>query len=347
MSARLLAHAKADDPQEQERSLVIERVLITGAAGFIGSHLADRCIDQGWDVDGVDAFTDYYDESVKRRNIDAALDRGLRLIEGDLIDVDLAALLEGVDAVFHLAAQPGVRTSWDAFELYSRRNVDATQRLLHAAVDVPLQRFVVASSSSVYGDAETMPTAEEATPRPISPYGMTKVATEHLARIYLRNFGVPTVCLRYFTVYGPRQRPDMAFNRLIACALSEREFQIYGDGEQTRDFTFVADAVSATLAAGLRGRPGSVYNIGGSAVRSMNSVLETLEAMLGRPVDRGYRPSQAGDARNTTADIRRAREELGYAPAANFEDGLAAQLEWQQAELTEFGLVRSATPPSG
>jgi nucleoside-diphosphate-sugar epimerase len=311
-------------------------VLVTGAAGFIGSHLLERCRSLGWHVTALDSFTDYYPGALKRENLRGiAEDPGCTLIEGDLLDVDLASILEGVAIVFHLAGQPGVRASWDEFERYTTLNVNATQRLLFEAASKPsLERLVIASTSSVYGDAETLPTSEDVTPRPVSPYGVTKVAVEHLARIYWRNFGVPTVCLRYFTVYGPRQRPDMAFNRLIGRVLAGQPFEVFGDGNQTRDFTFVADAVSGTIAAGRYGVPGTAYNIGGGSRRSLNSVFETLGVLLGKRVELKYGDRQFGDARNTGADIRRARCDLGFEPSFDFEVGLKAQLEWQDAMVT-------------
>lgn len=319
-------------------NLTEKSVLITGGAGFIGSHLAERCLERGWRVTAVDAFTDYYGEELKRRNVAQALeDPRYDLIEGDLLELDVQDLLHRATVVFHLAAQPGVRISWDQFQLYVRQNMTATQKLLEAAQHAPLERFVVASSSSVYGDAEHLPTREDAAPRPVSPYGVTKVATEHLAHVYWCNFGVPAVCLRYFTVYGPRQRPDMAFYRLISQALEGVPFEVYGDGEQTRDFTFVADAVTGTLAAAECGRPGTAYNIGGGSRRSMNDVLETLSSLLGRPVDRVYREPQRGDARDTGADIARARLELGFEPSYAFPAGLESQLHWQQSLAESAG----------
>jgi nucleoside-diphosphate-sugar epimerase len=307
-------------------------VLITGAAGFIGSHLAERCLERGWRVVAIDAFTDYYDERLKRRNLaDALAHPSYDLVEGDLLELDLDGLLTGVSRVFHLAAQPGVRIGWDQFDLYTRQNVTVTQRLLDAARSASLERFVIASSSSVYGDAETLPTGEDMLLLPVSPYGVTKVATEQLAHVYWRNFGVPAICLRYFTVYGPRQRPDMAFNRLISQAMNGKPFEVFGDGEQTRDFTFVGDTVAGTLAASEHGRPGAAYNIGGGSPRSMNSVLESVSSLLGRRVERVYRETQRGDARDTAADISRARRELGFEPSSDFQSGLESQLEWQQA----------------
>lgn len=310
-------------------------VLITGAAGFIGSHLVERCLSLGWRVTAVDSFTDYYPEPIKRQNLAEAANHPLcAIIEGDLLSLDLAALLDGVAIVFHLAAQPGVRASWDQFRRYTTLNVNATQRLLHAASNASLERFVLASTSSVYGDAEALPTPEDLAPRPVSPYGVTKLAAEHLARVYWRNFGVPAVCLRYFTVYGPRQRPDMAFNRVIARALSGEPFEVFGDGNQTRDFTFVADAVSGTLAAAEHGLPGSAYNIGGGSRRSLNSVFATLGELLGSRLELRYAHRQPGDARNTAADIRRARHDLGFEPSFAFDVGLKAQLDWQDATVT-------------
>ena len=306
-------------------------VLVTGAAGFVGSHLAERCLRLGWPVIGIDSFSDFYAEPVKRANVAAAAeDPEYTLIEGDLLDLDLVPLMADVSFVFHLAAQPGVRPSWDSFALYTRMNVDATQRLLQAAREVSVERVVLASSSSVYGDAESFPTCEDVTPRPVSPYGVTKVATEHLANLYWRNFGVPTVCLRYFTVFGPRQRPDMAFNRLIECALTGRPFKVFGDGNQTRDFTYVADVVTATVAAAHCGVRGATYNIGGGSTRTMNSVFETLGELMGTPVGLCYEDRQPGDARDTAANIARARADLGFEPSVEFSAAIAAQLDWQR-----------------
>jgi UDP-glucose 4-epimerase len=319
-----------------QQSLSEQSVLITGAAGFIGSHLAEQCLERGCRVTGLDAFTDYYSESLKRRNIETALRHpAYRLVEGDLLQLDIDALLEDVSIVFHLAAQPGVRISWDQFDVYARLNVMATQRLLHTARGRELDRVVIASSSSVYGDAEMLPTREDVLPRPVSPYGVTKVAAEHLAQVYWRNFGVPCVCLRYFTVYGPRQRPDMGFHRLLVRALADEPFEVYGDGEQTRDFTFVADAVAGTLAAAERGTEGASYNLGGGSRRSLKSVLDLLEGLLDRPVARVYRDSQPGDARDTAADIGLAGRDLGYRPSFDFSQGLEAQLNWQRDMSTD------------
>lgn len=284
----------------------------------------------------IDAFTDYYSVARKRGNIAAAMEHPeFTLIEGSLLDIDLAPILDEVNLVFHLAAQPGVRTSWKDFDIYSSRNVGATQRLLHAAMGRPVEQVVLASSSSVYGDSETLPTRESATLRPVSPYGITKVATEHLARVYWRSFDVPTVCLRYFTVYGPRQRPDMAFNRVIRAALNEEPFKVFGDGNQTRDFTYVTDAVDGTIAAAVSAPPGAVYNIGGGSRRSMNSVFTTLGELLEVPVQLTFRDREPGDARHTAADISRAREDLGFEPSFEFADGLRLQLEWQRDAIVQ------------
>ena len=280
----------------------------------------------------MDALTDYYEPELKRQNLQSAADHGdFVFVEGDLLDLDLVGLLAGATLVFHLAAQPGVRDSWDEFDRYTRDNIEVTQRLLDAARARPLKRVVLASSSSIYGDAATFPTTEEVRPRPVSPYGVTKLAAEHLADVYWRNFAVPTVILRYFTVYGPRQRPDMAFRRLIDCALADEPFRMFGDGEQTRDFTFVGDAVAATVAAALEGTPGRTYNIGGGSPRTMNEVLSDLGAVLGRTVARQYVQRQVGDARDTAADVSRARREIGFAPRSCLREGLMAQLEWQRA----------------
>lgn len=305
---------------------------VTGVAGFIGSHLAERLSADGHRVIGIDCFTNYYPRAIKEQNL-AVLRQQPRFtfVEDDLLRADLPVLMNGVDWVFHLAAQAGVRASWGkSFEVYTQNNIWATQRLLEAARGARVQKFVFASSSSIYGDAETFPTREDVTPQPISPYGVTKLACEHLARLYWRNYGVPTVGLRYFTVYGPRQRPDMAFHKFIRAALEDREIVIYGDGEQTRDFTFVADAVEGTVLAALRGEAGAVYNLGGGARVSVNAVLRELERIIGKRVRVRYDAPQAGDVRHTSADCTRAANDLGYAPRVMLAKGLRAEVEWLQ-----------------
>ena len=282
-------------------------VLITGVAGFIGSHLAERLVDSGESVVGTDGFTTYYDPALKRRNIqDLTRSERFRLVEGNLRELALSDLLAGVDVVYHLAGQPGVRRSWGReFEVYLNENLLATQLLLEAVRDIGVRRFVFASSSSVYGDAERLPTHESDTPRPVSPYGVTKLAGEHLCHLYFSRFGVPTVPLRYFTVFGPRQRPDMAFTRFIEAATESREIEIFGDGLQSRDFTYVDDAVSATIAAADGGRPGEAYNIAGGAQATVLEVIEILGELLGRGLPVRHLPPVPGDARHTGGDTAR------------------------------------------
>ncbi len=310
------------------------RSLVTGVAGFIGSHLAERLLGEGREVVGIDSFSDYYPRAAKEANL-APLRTlsGFELVEGDLNAVDLAALLAGVDTVFHQAGQPGVRASWGrSFDAYVAANVLATQRLLEAALQLerPLQRFVYATSSSVYGDAPQLPASESTRPQPISPYGVTKLAAEHLCLLYAR-LGLATLSLRYFTVYGPRQRPDMAFHRFIRAGLEGSDIVINGDGEQSRDFTYVGDIVDANLAAA--GAPadrvvGKVYNLGGGSRVTVNEVVALIEETLGRPVGRRYVPAQPGDARHTFADCSAAAADLGFQPRVALPDGLRAEVDW-------------------
>ena len=315
-----------------------KRCLITGVAGFIGSHLAEALTAEGHEVLGLDSFADYYAREVKESNLSGLKDEAaFEFVEGDLAGIDLGGLLRGVDWVFHQAAQAGVRASWgDSFRTYTDNNILGAQRLLEAvrqagsAGNGKVSRIVYASSSSIYGEAEEARTPEDATPRPISPYGVSKLAAEHLGHLYWKQFGLPVVSLRYFTVYGPRQRPDMAFNRFIDALLSGEEIRIYGDGEQTRDFTYVSDAVAANLAAAERGRNGTVYNIGGGERASVNRVVEILEEVSGRRVKRSHHDLQAGDVRHTWADVSRAERELGFAPRVSLRDGIQRQYEWQE-----------------
>jgi UDP-glucose 4-epimerase len=313
------------------------KALVTGAAGFIGSHLTSRLLDRGAEVVGVDAFTDYYSREIKEENLDVnRRRRGFAFVEGDLLTADLAGLLDGATHVFHLAAQAGVRKSWGRdFAVYTANNVDATQRLLEAVRDRPIERLVYASSSSVYGDSVPMPMREDAALHPLSPYGVTKLAAEHLCQLYQVNHGVPAVSLRFFTVYGPRQRPDMAFHRFIRASLTGQPITLYGDGEQTRDFTFVDDIVAAMVAAGGQGRPGAVYNIGGGSRVSVNDVLDRLARVTGRQVDIRREPAQKGDMRDTFADTSRARAELGFQPSVALTDGLRAESAWLASRLAQ------------
>jgi UDP-glucose 4-epimerase len=309
------------------------KAIVTGAAGFIGSHLSTALLEAGASVTGIDCFTDYYPRALKEANLAGIRGRpGFSFVEGALQDIDIKGLLPGVTHVFHLAGQAGVRKSWGRnFDVYTKDNVEATQRLLEALAGVPIEKYVYASSSSVYGDGVPLPMSEDAHLQPLSPYGVTKLAAEHLGNLYCANHGVPVVSLRYFTVYGPRQRPDMAFRRFFTAATQRTAITVYGDGEQTRDFTFVSDIVAANLAAAERGRPGSVYNIGGGSRVTLNHVLELIGRITGTPVTVQREPAQKGDMRHTYADTSRARRDLGFAPRVSLENGL----EQQYRSLTE------------
>ena len=305
-------------------------VVVTGAAGFVGSHLCERLLADGHEVVGVDSFSDYYSRDIKRRNLEAALaNPRFRLEETDVVEADLGRILKDARTVFHLAGQDGIQPSWGGqFDRYVHDNVVATQRLLEALRDSPLDRFVFASSSSVYGEAEMFPTRENALPRPVSPFGMTKLAAEHLVFVYMRNFGIPVTSLRYFTVYGPRQRPDMAFSLFMHALVEGHEIEIFGDGEQTREYTYVSDIVDGTVKAATADVVGQVVNLGGGSRVTVNRVLATLEDVSGMKARRRMLPAAPGDPRHTGASINLARERLGWEPRVSLREGLARQWEW-------------------
>lgn len=311
--------------------------LVTGAAGFIGSHLVEQLVRSGHTVIGVDGFTDSYARARKERNLDPVRSDGhFTLCESTLADADWPRLLRGVTHVFHLAGQPGVRKSWGReFHVYTVNNVEGTQILLEACREHPIERFVYASSSSVYGDDVPLPMTEDVRPQPVSPYGVTKLAAEQLCHLYHANYGVPTVSVRYFTVYGPRQRPDMGFYRFFTAVMRGEPIPVFGDGHQTRDFTFVSDAVSATMTAGVQGGLGAVYNIGGGSRVELLDAFELIRKVTGCAVRLQMLEAQAGDMRDTYADTSRARRELGFAPAVTLEQGLRAQFQW----MTDAGLL--------
>jgi UDP-glucuronate 4-epimerase len=303
-------------------------VVVTGTAGFIGSHLATRLLADGADVVGIDCLTPYYDGTLKRANLAPLLDHArFRWMNLDLAVDDVSAAVAGASCVYHLAGQPGVRSSWGQdFQYYVRNNVVATQRLLEAMRD-STSRLVFASSSSVYGEAAHYPTHEDMLPGPISPYGVTKLCSEQLVMAYRRSIGLDGRCVRYFTVYGPRQRPDMAFTKFIAAARRGDPIDVYGDGEQVRDFTFVADAVDATIRAGAVDDPGeAIFNVGGGSQVTVLGVLGLLGDILGAPVKIRQLPAQPGDVRVTGADLRRSASVLGWGPAVSLADGLRAQV---------------------
>jgi len=309
------------------------RAVVTGGAGFIGSTLVERLLGEGHDVTIVDSLTDYYDPAVKRRNLDTiGIDR-VQVLEADLATAELDPIFDGAEVVWHLAGQPGVRLSWDGFGTYVSANVVATQRVLESAKRVGTGRIVYASSSSVYGNAERYPTLESDRPEPFSPYGVTKLAAEHLCVLYSANFGVPTVSLRYFTVYGPRQRPDMATHRLIECALDQRPFPLFGDGSQERAFTFVQDVVDATFRAGVTPdvAPGSVFNVSGRFSCTLSQLIDLVGKTVGAPVPLDRRPAEAGDATKTGGSTERIEAALGWSATTSLEDGVAAQVAWHRS----------------
>ncbi len=323
------------DESTSNGSRRVSRYVVTGAAGFIGSHLCEALLRRGDQVVGVDCFTPYYPRRLKEGNL-----ARLRVFSGfsfhaiDLSEVSLGPLLVGVDGIFHFAAQPGVRGSWGApFEVYSRHNIVATQRVLEAASSADI-KVVFVSSSSIYGSVDVFPTPEDVVPKPLSPYGVTKLACEHLAGAYTRSSGLRVVALRYFTVFGPRQRPDMAIARIVRDLLLGQPFELYGSGTQSRDFTFVSDAVEAALLAMDDAPAGAVYNVGGGTEASLNAVIETLEELSGRKLVLERQAAATGDPRRTSADTARIREELGWVPRVSLEEGVAAHLDWAATQLS-------------
>jgi UDP-glucuronate 4-epimerase len=299
------------------------RTLVTGAAGFIGSHLAEALAAAGHEVSGIDAFTDYYDVELKEENARRLDVRRLDLAEDELD-------FSGVDVVFHLAGRPGVQSFGGVFPDYLRSNVLASQRVFEAAARDGA-RVVFASSSSVYGAAERFPTPEDTEPRPLSPYGITKLACEHLGAAYAREFGLDLVVLRYFNAFGPRQRPDMAFTRIVNALAAGTGFEVYGDGDQSRGWTYVSDIVDGTIRAAERGS--GTYNVGGALEASLNGTIALLERISGRTLEVTHRPAVAGDQRRTSADTTRIEQELGWEPSVSLEAGLRAQWEWASSRV--------------
>ena len=306
------------------------RIVVTGAAGFIGSWLSEALLTEGHEVVGIDCLTDYYPPEIKRRNLAVSLQsERFSFLEQNLLEADLQGILQEADVVFHQAAQAGVRASWGgSFKIYSDNNILATQRLLEAAKDAKLEKILYASSSSVYGDARKIPVCEDDPLHPLSPYGVTKLAAESLCYLYHKNFGLPVVSLRYFTVFGPRQRPDMAFHKFIKAILRDEPLPVFGTGQQTRDFTYIEDAVHANLLAMEKGQEGVVYNIGGGARISLNQTIAALEEIAGKKAIRSESAVQKGDVLHTWADTSLAQEELGFKPQFDFREGLRREFEW-------------------
>lgn len=313
----------------------MKKVAVTGAAGFIGSHLCERLLGEGYTVVGIDCFTDYYSPERKRGHLAGALAHEcFTLVEQDINTCNLITLLDGASCVFHLAAQAGVRGSWGKdFSHYVESNILATQKILEALKVLGSVKLIHSSSSSVYGEAKVLPMGEDGQLKPVSPYGATKLSAEHLCELYRINFGVRYTSLRYFTVYGPRQRPDMAFSRFITAGLQDRPIEIYGDGTQTRDFTYVADAVEANLLAFRYDGARCIFNIGGGSRVSIREVLKAVERGLGGPLDVRYLERAKGDVRDTWADTSRAHSELGFTPETPLEEGLLREIDWYREQL--------------
>jgi len=305
----------------------MKKALVTGCAGFIGSHLVDKLLEQGYEIIGIDCFTDYYPREIKEANIANALNRkNFEFMEQDILEIDMGEFPD-VDYIFHLAAQAGVRASWGkSFEIYTRNNIEVTQKLLEFYKDRKIKKFVYASSSSVYGDAE-LPMREDSLLKPVSPYGVTKLAGENLCYLYWKNYNVPTVSLRYFTVYGPRQRPDMAIHKFVKAILNEEEITVFGDGTQTRDFTYVDDVVEANLLAAEKDLAGGVFNVGGGSRVSVNELIKLLEEITVKKARINYIEKQKGDVRDTLADTGKISG-MGWKPKVKIEKGLKRFVEW-------------------
>ena len=313
------------------------RCLVSGVAGFIGSHLAERLVRDGQEVIGIDCFLDYYPREVKEENL-AGLKKSpnFHFQEANLLELDLPALVQKTDFIFHLAAQAGVRASWgESFSIYTENNIRATQRLLESCKGQKVSKFILASSSSVYGDAEEMPTSENSAPKPVSPYGLSKLACEHLCYLYWKNHKIPYLALRYFTVYGPRQRPDMAFHKFLRSALHGKEIEIYGDGNQTRDFTYISDIINATVKSISTDAVAESVNLGGGSPATIWQVLNIIEEITGKRVRLRHIEEQKGDVRHTCADITKAQRILGYAPQVRLGEGLRKQLLWQKGGMLD------------
>jgi len=308
------------------------KAIVTGAAGFIGSNLCQKLLADGFSVTGIDSFTDFYPRWIKERNISPLrVHNEFEFLDQDLDDLDTVGILEGADCVFHLAAQAGVRASWGRnFDIYLKNNIRVTQKLLEASKGLPLKKFIYASSSSVYGLTPTLPMLETNPVQPLSPYGVSKLAAEQLCFLYHKNFGVPAMSLRFFTVYGPSQRPDMAFHKFFKALAEDREIAVFGDGQQTRDFTFVDDIVQASLAALVSGKPGETYNVGGGHRKKLADVIRLMEDISRMKARVLWTEKQKGDVPDTWADIRKARQDLGYSPKTRLDEGLEQEWRWIQ-----------------
>lgn len=317
----------------------MDTAIVTGAAGFIGSHLAEKLLEEKIKVIGIDCFTDYYSKKIKENNISHLLkNENFTFIEQDLKNLDLLPIFQKSSYLFHLAAQPGVRASWGkTFQTYVQENILVTQKILEfAKMTGSFKKIVLASSSSVYGNQSGLMSEDTTVLKPLSPYGVTKLASENLGTVYAENFGLPVNSLRFFTVYGPRQRPDMAFNNFIKNGLSNKKIKIFGDGEQSRDFTFISDIVDANLLASKSEISGEIFNVGGGHIVTINHVLKELSNLLNKELDIQYVESQPGDVKHTSADISKAKSKLDYAPKIQIAEGLRKEVDYMKNNLNLY-----------
>jgi nucleoside-diphosphate-sugar epimerase len=320
----------------------MKNVIVTGAAGFIGSHLTERLLKDGFNVTGIDCFTDYYSKEIKQKNISNFWNnKNFKLIESDLMDIDLDTLLSKNKILFHQAAQPGVRASWgNQFQTYVKDNIQVTQKILESAKNTNnLEKIILASSSSVYGNQQGIMIEDETMVKPISPYGVTKFASESLGILYHKNFGLPVTSLRYFTVYGPRQRPDMAFFRFIMANLSNQSIELFGDGSQKRDFTFITDIVEANIKTLENDVDGGILNVGGGSVRSINEVLNLISSQTGNENKINFKDKQKGDVEKTEAGIKNIKKKLNFKPEISLEEGLPLEIEWLKSIKKKYSKI--------